>query len=143
MRYDIQVIQNNNLPEALIDFLNYLETIKSKSINTINGYRSDLIIFFIFMMVYREKVDSTLIEFEEIDISKIDAEFIQTIKLRDLYAFLSFTEKYRNNSAYARARKVATLKSFFNYLQKKVKIITNNPADELESPKLNKRHPVY
>lgn len=143
MKYDIQVIQNNNLPESLIDFLNYLETIKSKSVNTINGYKSDLIIFFRFMMIYRGKIDSNSVEFEEIDISKIDVEFIQTIKLRDLYAFLSFVEKYRNNSAYARARKVATLKSFFNYLQRKTKIISDNPASELESPKLNKRHPVY
>ena len=143
MKYDIQVIQNNNLPENLIDFLNYLETIKSKSANTINAYKTDLIIFFRFMMIYHGKVDSNSIEFEEIDISNIDAKFLQNIKLRDLYAFLSFTEKYRNNSAYARARKVATLKSFFKYLQGKVKIIIDNPASELESPKLNKRHPVY
>jgi len=143
MIYDIQIVQNNNIPESLIDFLNYLETIKSKSINTITGYKADLIIFFRFMIIYRGKVNSNSVEFEEIDISKIDNEFLQNIKLRDLYAFLSFTEKYRNNSAYARARKVATLKSFFKYLQGKVKIITDNPASELESPKLNKRHPVY
>ena len=143
MKYDIQVIENNNLPESLIDFLNYLETIKSKSVNTIIGYKTDLIIFFRFIMIYSGKVNSNLVDFEEIDISKIDDEFLQNIKLRDLYAFLSFTEKYRNNSAYARARKVATLKSFFKYLQGKVKIIADNPASELESPKLNKRHPVY
>lgn len=45
MKYDIQIMQNNDLPESLIDFLNYLETIKSKSINTIDGYRIDLTIF--------------------------------------------------------------------------------------------------
>lgn len=50
MKYDIQVLKNNNLPESLVDFLNYLETIKSTSINTIDGYRIDLTIFFRFMM---------------------------------------------------------------------------------------------
>ena len=55
MKYDIQIIQNNNLPESLIDFLNYLETIKSKSVNTIIGYKTDLIIFFRFMMIYRRR----------------------------------------------------------------------------------------
>lgn len=143
MKYDIQIIKNDNIPVSLIDFLNYLETIKSKSENTITGYKTDLIIFFRFMMIYRGKVNPNSVEFEEIDISKIDDEFLQNIKLRDIYAFLSFTEKYRDNSSYARARKVATLKSFFKYLQGKVKIITDNPATELESPKLNKRHPVY
>lgn len=143
MKYDIQVLQNNNLPENLVDFLNYLETIKSTSVNTIAGYKIDLTIFFRFMMIYRGKVNSDSVEFEDIDISVIDTEFLKSIKLRDLYAFLSFTEKYRDNSSYARARKVATLKSFFKFLYGKAKIISENPALELESPKINKRHPVY
>lgn len=143
MKYDIQVFQNNNLPESLVDFLNYLETIKSTSINTIDGYKIDLTIFFRFMMIYRGRVNSDSVEFEDIDISVIDTEFLRSIKLRDLYAFLSFTEKYRDNSSYARARKVATLKSFFKFLYGKAKIISENPALELESPKINKRHPVY
>ncbi|OCA99756.1 tyrosine recombinase XerC [Clostridium beijerinckii] len=143
MKYDIQVLKNNNLPESLVDFLNYLETIKSTSINTIDGYRIDLTIFFRFMMIYKQKVNSDSVEFEDIDISVIDDEFLRGIKLRDLYAFLSFTEKYRDNSSYARARKVATLKSFFKFLFGKAKVITENPTLELESPKINKRHPVY
>ncbi|MFW2490541.1 tyrosine recombinase XerC [Clostridium chromiireducens] len=143
MKYDIQVLQNNNLPESLVDFLNYLETIKSTSINTIDGYRIDLTIFFRFMMIYKGKVNADLVEFEDIDISVIDSDFLKNVKLRDLYAFLSFTEKYRDNSSYARARKVATLKSYFKFLFGKAKIISENPALELESPKINKRHPVY
>lgn len=143
MKYDIQVIKNENLPDSLIDFLNYLETIKSASVNTITGYKADLIVFFRFMMIYTGKVQADLVEFEEIDIRNINDDFLRKIKLRDLYAFLSFAEKYRSNSSYARARKVATLKSFFNFLQRKTKIIVENPANELESPKLNKRHPVY
>ncbi|NRV13194.1 site-specific recombinase XerD [Clostridium beijerinckii] len=95
------------------------------------------------MMIYKGKVNSDSVEFEDIDISVIDDEFLRGIKLRDLYAFLSFTEKYRDNSSYARARKVATLKSFFKFLFGKAKVITENPALELESPKINKRHPVY
>lgn len=94
-------------------------------------------------MIYKGKVNSDSVEFEDIDISVIDDEFLRGIKLRDLYAFLSFTEKYRDNSSYARARKVATLKSFFKFLFGKAKVITENPALELESPKINKRHPVY
>ena len=142
MKYDIQVLKNDDLPESVSDFLNYLETIRSKSPNTINAYKIDLTLFFRFLSIYRGLVKND-VDFEKIDISQIDNEFLRTIKLRDLYAFLSFTEKYRNNSSYARARKVATLKSFFKYLFGKAKIISENPAMELESPKINKRHPVY
>lgn len=134
---------SSNLPQLVIDFLNYLETIKGKSQNTINGYKIDLQLFFRFMKVYKEiSVDSS-VEFEEISIDDIDEKFINTIKLTDIYAFLSFAEKERQNSTYARARKVATLKSFYKFLFGKAKVITENPTLELESPKISKRHPVY
>ncbi|WP_238918740.1 tyrosine recombinase XerC [Clostridium sp. YIM B02555] len=142
MSYDFDIFANNKLPVSAVDFLTYLETIKNKSENTINAYRKDLIIFFRFMLKYRG-LTSEGIEFDDIDITSINDEFIKSIRLRDLYAFMSFTEKYRQNSAYARARKVATLKSYFKFLQGKAKIITENPTLELESPKVNKRHPIY
>lgn len=56
---------------------------------------------------------------------------------------MSFVSNQRSNSAYARARKVASLKSFFNYLTHKAKLIDKNPASELESPKIVKRLPRY
>lgn len=144
MNYDMSMFRNEKLPESVLDFLNYLETIKNKSENTIKAYKKDLNIFFRFMMMYRGLVkDDEEIKFEEIDTSSIDDNFLRSIKLRDLYAFMSFTEKYRENSSYARARKVATLKSYFKFLQGKAKVIVDNPTTELESPKINKRHPVY
>ncbi|NRU52442.1 tyrosine recombinase XerC [Clostridium beijerinckii] len=136
-------IQNNDIPESLSDFLNYLETIKSKSINTINGYKIDLTVFFKFMMIHKKKVNSRKVEFEDIDISNIDDDFIRDIKLKDMYAYLSFAEKLRKNGSYGRARKVASLKSFFKFLFTKAKVITENPTLELETPKLDKRLPVY
>lgn len=144
MIYDFtELRKTNTLPPIVIDFLNYLETIKGKSENTIEAYRIDLTIFFRFLRLYRNEVDNKNIEFESIEISCVDEKFIRDIKLSELYAFMSFLEKYRNNSAYARARKVATLKSFFKFLQTKLKIIDENPTLELESPKINKRHPIY
>ena len=41
-------IENSDSPQILNSFLNYLETIKGKSINTIHEYKKDLIIFFRF-----------------------------------------------------------------------------------------------
>ncbi|MPQ44183.1 tyrosine-type recombinase/integrase [Clostridium tarantellae] len=132
------------LPEVLVSFLNYLETIKGKSPNTLNGYTIDLTMFFRFILVYKgiiTNVDD--IEFEEIPIHSITPEILKQIKLIDLYAFLSYVEKQRNNGNYARARKVATLKSFFKFLSGKAKMIEENPTLDLESPKINKRNPVY
>lgn len=145
MKLDFGSIRENSntLPECMVDFLNYLETIKGKSPNTIKGYKVDLTMFFRFLKLYKGIHKDDSMEFEEITINDIDNDFLRNIKLTDLYAFMSFLEKYRDNSAYARARKVATLRSFFKYLHGKAKILDENLALELEKPKIDKRNPAY
>lgn len=142
MNYELNTTFDATLPEYLNEFLNYLGTIKGKSINTIAGYKWDLSMFFRFIKLYKGYI-SNKIDFEKIPICDIDKIFLRNIKLSDLYAFISFTEKYRENGSYARARKIASLKSFFKYLYSKSKIIDENPASELETPKIDKRNPVY
>lgn len=141
--FGISTMSVVNLPESVVDFLNYLETIKGKSFNTIEAYKVDLTMFFRFLKVYKGLVVDNTLQFEEIDISDISNDFIKRIRLTDLYAFLSFSEKQRKNGTHARARKVATLKSYFKFLQGKARIIDDNPTLELESPKINKRQPIY
>ncbi|MBU5482811.1 tyrosine recombinase XerC [Clostridium sp. MSJ-11] len=142
MKYKLKSIYDPYLPRQVNDFLNYLGTIKGKSINTINGYKIDLTMFFRFLKLYRGMVSED-IEFDLIKINDIDDDFIREVNLSDLYAFLAFAENYRDNGSYARARKVATLRSFFKYLNGKARILEENPALDLESPKINKRNPIY
>ena len=137
-------LEKSKHPKRVIEFLNYLENVKGKSVNTIKGYSVDLGLFFKFLKVYKGLENNIELEkIEEVEISDLGDNFIKDISLSDIYAFLAFLEKVRNNSAYARARKVATLKSFFKFLNSKIKLIDENPTLELESPKINKRHPVY
>lgn len=142
MNYNLNNVYDPELPECLNNFLNYLGTIRGKSENTMAGYKFDLTLFFKFLLLYKRQI-SDKTDFENIKINKIDYEFIRSIRLPDLYAFISFSENYRNNGNYARARKVAALKSFYKYLYNKEKIINDNPAEELESPKIDKRNPIY
>ena len=137
-------LEKSKHPKRVIEFLNYLENVKGKSINTIKGYSVDLGLFFKFLKVYKGLENNIELEkIEEVEIFDLGDNFIKDISLSDIYAFLAFLEKVRNNSAYARARKVATLKYFFKFLNSKIKLIDENPTVELESPKINKRHPVY
>ena len=132
----------NEAPVIIRDFLNYMETIKGKSKNTIKEYYYDLRTFFRFMKIHRNLVPSTT-EFANIKINDIDINLIKTISLSDLYEFMSFLSRERNNKSNSRARKVACIKSFFNYLSTKAKLLEYNPASELESPKNVKRLPKY
>ncbi|SHI94362.1 tyrosine recombinase XerC [Lutispora thermophila] len=132
----------SNIPFVVKDYLDYMETIRGKSKKTTQGYAYDLTLFFKYMKIRRNLVSKES-NMEEIDISDIDEYFVKTIGLNDLYSFISYVANERNNLNYARARKVACLRSFFKYLHTKAKIIDNNPAIELEPPKINSRQPIY
>ncbi len=132
----------HTLPQSVIEFLNYLSVVKSKSELTVLEYASDLRLFFRYMLVYRGLVDKET-EFDKIEISFIDLDFIITIKISDAYAFLSYCRNERGNDNAAISRKVSTLRAFFKYLCVKMKQIPENPMEELESPKLKKSLPKY
>ena len=129
-------------PPFLADFLGYIETIKGKSKETVQVYFYDLRLFLRFFAL-RHNIADGRTEFDKIDISKMDAALLRKVNLGDLYAFLTYVSRERANASHARARKVATLKSFFNYAVSKAGLIDTNPASELEAPKIVKRLPRY
>lgn len=123
------------------DFLTYLTVIQGKSKTTREGYEYDLKLFFRFLELYNN--NGNFDEIDNVDISKIDIDDINNISLEDIYAFLEYCENHRDNESRAKARKVASLKAFFNYLSRKKSLITHNPTEELETPKISKRNPIY
>lgn len=131
-----------DIPIILEDYLNYMETIKGTSPNTTKEYFFDLRTFFRFIKRRYRLVDKD-IPFEKIDISDVDVDLIKKINIQDLHAFISYTDKERRNSNSTKFRKVASLKSFFDYLYSKIDVIPQNPADRLEFPKTDIRQPVY
>jgi site-specific recombinase XerD len=133
-------VYDSELSSLLNEYLGYLLTVKGKSMNTINGYKIDLRLFLKYIKKIKNKLTD---ETENIIISDIDESFIKGIRLGDLYSFINYITLKRDNSAYARARKTAAIKSFYNYLETKVKVIKDNPARELETPKIGKKNPVY
>ncbi|MBZ2173806.1 tyrosine recombinase XerC [Schnuerera sp. xch1] len=132
----------HKIPSVLEDYLNYMETIKGTSSNTVKEYFFDLRTFLRFIKL-RYKLVNNDTPFEDIDISDINIELIKKITILDLHAYISYMDKNRNNGNSTKSRKIASLRSFFNYLYAKVNLITNNPADKLESPKTDTRQPIY
>lgn len=131
----------DDAPFYLKDFIMYMETIKGKSEKTVDEYFFDLRTFLRYMKVL--KGQALIDNFDEISISDISVDFISEITLHDLYEYLSYTLRERLNNANSRARKVSSLKSFFKYMLNKAKLITYNPASELDSPKKPKTLPKY
>lgn len=131
-----------DIPIVLEDYLNYMETIKGKSPNTVKEYCYDLRTFFRFLKI-RYRVVNKNLDFDQIPIDDINVELIKKVTIQDLYAYISYVDKNKGNGNYAKARKVASIRSFFNYLHSKVKLIDTNPAEDLEFPKISGRQPVY
>ena len=128
-------------PGFLKDFITYTEAIKGKSQNTVMEYFLDIRTFLRFMKVSHGLASYE--EFDSISIQDISINFVRDITLHDLYEYLAYTSRERLNNANSRARKVASLKSFFKFLTVKAKLIDVNPANDLDSPKIPKSLPKY
>lgn len=130
------------IPLFLEDYLNYMETIKGTSSNTVKEYYFDLRTFLRFLKI-RYKIVPKEIIFDEIEINDIEIDLIKKVNIQDLHAYISYIDRTRGNSNTTRSRKVASVRSFFKYLHSKVNLIDNNPALNLEFPKQDARHPIY
>ena len=140
-------------PQILRDFLSYHETVKAHSKRTVDEYYLDLRNFFRYMKQIRDPSlsDKSL---DEIDIMDVDLDFVASVTLTDIYGYMTYLSRdrvrYPNSpnsdfglNAASRARKIATIRSFYNYLTNKMHLLRENPVKDIDSPKLKKTLPKY
>lgn len=130
-------MQSNTTCPLVEQYLSYLVVIKGRAQNTINEYRTDLLMFFNYVL------DTRNTPLVHKNFALIDLEFIKSISLRDMYSFIAYCQTAYKNSAGTRARKIVSIRQFWKYLKTKAHLIDNNIAEELETPKLPKRMPKY
>ena len=140
-------------PKILRDFLVYHETIKGHSSATVDEYFLDLRTFFRYLKLSRGLVDRDT-ELDEISILDVDLPFVRDVTLTEVYEYLAFLsrDRVRNPrsrveehgiSTTSRARKIASIKSFYKYLTVKAGLLQENPVQNLDSPKLPKTLPRF
>jgi len=129
-------------PQPVREFLVYHDTIKGQSKATVDSYYLDLRTFTRYMMLARGMVprDTAL---EDIDIRGADLAFYEKVTLTEIYDFLAYLSRDRELNSSSRARMITSLKGFYNYLTVKTKQISNNPVQDLDTPKLRKSLPHY
>lgn len=134
------MIQEEENPSYLNDFLDYMITIQNKSPNTVKEYNYDLATFLKYIKIHFHLTDEK--DLQKVKYNDISIETIKKIKLEDLHSFLGYLTKNYNSKATTRSRKVSSLRVFFNYLTQK-NLIDINPTQNLETPKIGKRLPKY
>ena len=135
------MIRREDNPEFLNSFLDYSVTILNKSPNSVKEYNYDLSMFLKYMKIHFKMTDKN--DFAEIKVNDFDIETLKKITLEDIHAFVSFLAVTNRSKAATRARKISTIRIFFKYLTVKAKILDINPAQNLETPKQDKRMPKY
>ncbi len=141
-------------PQILRDFLSYHETIKGQSKKTIEEYFLDLRMFLRFMKLIKNEMPYDT-DLETISIHDVDLTFLGGITTANIYDFLSYLAhdrvKFENSpgsrdsgiGTAARARKLSSIKSFFKYLTVRQKLLSFNPVQDMEFPKIRKTLPKY
>lgn len=132
-------IENN--PSFLNSFLDYTATILNKSPNTIKEYNYDINNFLKFIMYHYKLTNEK--DIKNINIHDMTIDTVRKITLDDIHAYLFYLKNNYQSKAATRARKVASIRVFFNYLTQKTNLLEKNPAQNLETPKQDKRIPKY
>lgn len=135
------MISHEDNPDYLNSFLDYSVTILNKSPNSIKEYNYDLATFLKFIKLHFALTKET--DFSKITINDLPISVIRKITLDDIHAFISYLATELRSKSSTRARKVSSIRIFFKYLSAKAKLIETNPAQNLETPKLDRRMPKY
>ncbi len=130
-----------DIAPVLKDFLVYLEVILGKSEKTIQEYYYDLRTFFRYLQC--KNGNASFDKFDSVSIASVTIQDLQTVTRNDLYEYMYYISSTRKNAQSARARKVSSLKTFFKYLTAKTGLLQDNPAKELDAPKIPGLLPKY
>ena len=133
------IYPSSQLPSFAESYLNYMYTVKGKSANTVKEYFYDLRLFLKFFYAKFNKLNMD----DDFSIKDFSVDLLNKITLFDLFEYMAYLRSERHLESSGRARKTASIKSFFKYCYFTAKIIDNNVAAELDSPKIPKRLPKY
>ncbi len=133
----------DEFPPLIQRFANYKDVVQGCSQKTVTEYLFDLRTFCRYLLASRNGLPTSGDEFEAIDIRGLDTQFFEGVTTSEIYDFLSYIKNDRGNDDRARARKLSAIKQFYKYCTVRQMLFENNPAANIESPKLKKSLPKH
>ena len=133
----------DEFPVIIKNYANYKDVIQGCSKKTVTEYLLDLRTFCRYLVASRYGLPESGEEFTAIDISSLDTAFFESVRASEIYDFLSYIGRERENSSRSRARKLSAIKQFYKYCTAKQMLFENNPAANIESPKIGQTLPKY
>lgn len=113
------------MTQDILDFLNYIDTVNTKSVHTRDAYKRDLEEFHFFMI-------------------NQGITFWQGVDAKTIMRYLEYLNKHSTNGLQnsTLSRKISSLRSFFNYLAKQ-NIVNHNPVNAIRNPAKQKKLPDF
>ncbi len=134
------MINSDLNPEYINSFLDYSAVVLNKSPNSVKEYNYDLNMFLKYMKINFKLTKEN--DFSKINIKDFDIQTLKKITTNDINSFLSYLALNQGSKPATRARKISTIRIFFAYLFDQ-KLIDDNPAIGIKTPKQEKRMPKY
>ena len=116
------MIDNQNNPYYLNDFLAYISTILNKSPNTVKEYNYDLNHFLKYIKYrFGLAIIDDIPQIKSIPINDLSLDVIEKITLQDIHSFLAYLKENYQSKPTTLSRKTASIRTFFQYLCNKTK----------------------
>ena len=94
-------IPPETLPPLVREFASYKSAIQNCSEKTVSEYTLDLRTFFRYLLARDKRISMDSEDFEKIDISVVDLDYIKNITTEDIYEFIMYADNVRGNMAAA------------------------------------------
>lgn len=130
-------------PDFLNNYLKYNRFISFRAETSVNEMYFDLRTFLRYIKMQKtNNFDIGVEDFKKINIKDITINDLNTVNQKTINDFIYFLRYTLDNNPKTRNRKLATLKKFFEYLAIN-NHINFNPAQNINSAKIEKRNPKY
>ncbi len=134
---------NGNLPEPIVTFAGYKESIQNCSPLTVREYVNDIILFFRYIIVTRRGDKPEKTEMSEVSIAPLDYALAGSVRTDEIYSYMLYLSSARGNGVRIRARRLSALKAFYKYHTAKSRRLDENPAKDIDSPTVKPALPKY
>ncbi len=126
----------DEVPAAVARYLSYKLSIQGASEKTVYEYCVDLTGFlrYHFRSLERDGV---------IDLASVTDEQIAKIAPQHIYEYMLYVATELHNKPASRARKLSAIRGFFKFLAVKEKVISDNPAKDIDAPKVKQALPKF
>lgn len=131
-----------NIPIILEKYMNYIILTKGRTESTAEEYVSDIMLFFKYIKV-QLKIVSKDTDYSDILLDDIDEEFVSKITMNNILNFLLYLKNKRQYSKITQRRKIAAIRSYFDYAHNIGKYSNIDITKKLRLPDPTETMPIY